>query len=118
MLKNVFFACAIAFLSAKTVLAQEVTWVSKPIQCDTVEEVTKIIQSKGLQVLGGFKGFTNSANYEEPIPVLIFLSVNPTTKEWAILEAGLNDNEMCLLTYGNDVTIDADTLKSLIPKTF
>lgn len=115
MLRIVLTACAIAFLggvvTGKSVLAQE--WVGKPIQCDSEQSVTKRLKDKGLQILGGLNGFSNSVNYEEPLPVFIFLGVNPDTREWAIVEAEPGADDMCILTYGTGITVDLQTLGKL-----
>ena len=120
MLKYFSLACAIAFLSVKSVVAQaqEATWVAKPVQCDTQEGVQKVMEDKGLLILGGMQGYTNSANYAEPIPVYVFLGVNPETKEWVIVETGVPADETCIIGYGPNLTIDEDTLRLMTVETY
>ena len=108
---------AIAFLSggvASSVLAQEEgQWVSKPVQCGTIDEVATITKDKGLQLTFAGTGVSNSVNFDEPLQVYVFLGINPETNEWAITEIDSQGDTGCVIGYGNDFTIDADTMRNL-----
>ena len=110
-------AAAIAFLSggvASSVLAQEEgQWVSKPVQCGTIDEVATITKSKGLELTFAGEGVSNSVNFDEPIKVYVFLGINPETNEWAITEIDSQGDTGCVIGYGNSFTIDADTMQKL-----
>ncbi len=110
-------AAAIAFLSggvASSVLAQEQgQWVSKPVQCGTIDEVATITKSKGLELTFAGEGVSNSVNFDEPIKVYVFLGINPETNEWAITEIDSQGDTGCVIGYGNSFTIDADTMQKL-----
>jgi len=104
------------FVSGKSVFAQEEDWVSKPVVCGTIQRITEIAETKGLELIYAGKGFANSANFEEPMSVFVFLGINPKTKEWALTEVS-NDNEGCIIGYGTGFTIDEDTMKKLVKPT-
>ncbi len=110
-------AVTMAFLggliTGKSVLAQEQeNWVSKPVVCGTIERITGIAKSKGLELIFGGNGFANTVNAETPANVYVFLGINPETKEWALTEVG-PDGEGCILGYGNSFSIDAGTIQKL-----
>ena len=107
------FALLGGFVTGKAV-AQEANpnnWVAKPVVCGTVESVTEISKSKGLELTFGGSGLANSVNTEQPASVYVFLAINPTTKEWALQE--VSGDEACVIGYGTGFTIDADTMKKL-----
>jgi len=108
---------AIAFLGgsvASSVLAQETgQWVSKPVQCGTLDEVATITKSKGLSLTFAGNGFSNSVNFDEPIQVYVFLGINPDTNEWAVTEIDAQGDRGCVIGYGMDFTIDAGTMQKL-----
>ena len=108
---------AIAFLGgsvASSVLAQKQgQWVSKPVQCGTINEVATITKSKGLSLTFAGNGFSNSVNFDEPIQVYVFLGINPDTNEWAVTEVDAQGDRGCVIGYGNDFTIDAGTMQKL-----
>ena len=109
---------AIAFLgglvTGKSVLAQEeAQWVSKPVQCGTINEVATITKSKGLSLTFAGNGFSNSVNFDEPIQVYVFLGINPDTNEWAVTEVDAQGDRGCVIGYGMDFTIDAGTMQKL-----
>ena len=111
-------AAAIAFLggliTGKSVLAQETgQWVAKPVQCGTLDEVATITKSKGLQLTFAGDGVSNSVNFDEPIPVYVFLGINPETYEWAITEIDAQGDRGCVIGYGDRFTIDAGTMQKL-----
>ena len=111
-------AAAIAFLgglvTGKSVLAQEQgQWVSKPVQCGTLDEVATITKSKGLSLTFAGNGFSNSVNFDEPIQVYVFLGINPETNEWAVTEVDAQGDRGCVIGYGMDFTIDAGTMQKL-----
>ena len=108
---------AIAFLGgsvASSVLAQEQgQWVSKPVQCGSIEEITAITKMKGLQLTFAGDGVSNSVNFEEPLAVYVFLGINPETNEWAITEIDPQGDTGCVIGYGDSFKIDAETMKKL-----
>ena len=89
----------------------EPAWASKPVVCGTVESVTEISKSKGLQLTFGGSGLANSVNTDAPSSVYVFLAINPKTKEWALQE--VSGDEACVIGYGTGFTIDAETMKNL-----
>jgi hypothetical protein len=100
-------------LSACSASAQEADpdWVAKPVVCGTVESISEVSKSKGLELTFGGNGLANSVNTEQPASVYVFLAINPTTKEWALQE--VSGDEACVIGYGTGFTIDADTMKKL-----
>ena len=107
------FALLGGFVTGKAV-AQEANlnnWVAKPVVCGTVESVTEISKSKGLELTFGGSGLANSVNTDAPSSVYVFLAINPETKEWALQE--VSGDEACVIGYGTGFTIDADTMKKL-----
>ena len=93
----------------------EPSWVSKPVICGTVEKITEVSKSKGLELTFGGNGLANSVAEEDPGPVYVFLAINPETKEWALQE--VSDGEACIIGYGSGFTIDSDTMKKLAEPT-
>ena len=122
MFKHVATLCAAAFLfgtiTAKNVFAEEPEWMSKPIQCASLEKITAMLTSKGLQVLVGGKGVTHSPNTENPLEVTVFLNINPSTKEGALVEVSPDMSGGCLLGFGPNITVDAENLSKLTGPTF
>ena len=104
-------------LTTANAFAQEAdpNWVAKPVVCGTVESVTEISKSKGLELTFGGNGLANSVNTEQPTNVYVFLAINPTTKEWALQE--VSGDEACVIGYGTGFTIDAETMKKLAKPT-
>ena len=106
------FALIGGFVAGKAVAQEaEPTWASKPVVCGTVEKVTEISKSKGLELTFGGNGLANSVADEDPGPVYVFLAINPETKEWALQE--VSQGEACIIGYGSGFTIDSDTMKKL-----
>lgn len=106
------FALLGGFVTGKAVAEEpKPDWASKPVICGTVEKVSEISKSKGLELTFGGNGLANSVATEEPSPVYVFLAINPETKEWALQEVG--QGEACIIGYGTGFTIDADTMKKL-----
>lgn len=86
-------------------------WVSKPVQCGPIDQIIKITEQKGLQIVWSGKGVGNSVNLGI-VDVDIFLGINPETNEWSILEIGSKTpEEGCLLGYGMGYNIDLNNLK-------
>jgi len=104
---------AILLTTANASAKEAGQWVAKPVQCGTVEEVTEITKMKGLKLTFGGDGVSNSVNFENPLPVYVFLGINPDTLEWAITEIDVEGDTGCVIGYGDDFTIDADTMQKL-----
>ncbi len=102
-------------LSAYSASAQEMEpeWVAKPVQCGSIEDMAKITKEKGLSLTFAGDGLSNSVNYDEPLPVFVFLGINPETNEWALTEIDTDQNRGCVLGYGDSFTIDANTMQKL-----
>ena len=100
-------------LSASSASAQEADpdWVAKPVVCGTVESISEVSKSKGLELTFGGNGLANSVNTEQPASVYVFLAINPETKEWALQE--VSGDEACVIGYGTGFSIDAETMKNL-----
>lgn len=110
---------AITFLSggvASSVLAQqqEPEWVGKPVQCASIDEISKMVEGRGLQLTFAGTGFSKSVNFPDPIPVYVFLGINPDTKDWAITEVNQTGDEGCMVEYGTGFSIDGNTMKNLV----
>ena len=86
-------------------------WVQKPIQCASLEEIAKIAGQKGLKIVWSGTGIANSDNLGV-VRTDIFLSINPETQEWSILEInGPEPEKGCLIGYGEGHKIDLNNLK-------
>ena len=107
------FALISGFVTGKAVAEEtdEPDWASKPVICGTVDKISEITRSKGLELTFGGNGLANSVADEDPGPVYVFLAINPETKEWALQE--VSDGEACIIGYGSGFTIDANTMKKL-----
>ena len=86
-------------------------WVGKHVPCGPIDQIIKIAETKGLKIVWSGKGVGNSPNLGI-VDVDIFLSINPETQEWSILEIGIKTpEEGCLLGYGIGHHIDLPNLK-------
>ena len=86
-------------------------WVQKPIQCAPLEQIAKIAGQKGLVIVWSCSGVANSDNLGV-VRTDLFLSVNPETQEWSLLEVNSPEPEKgCLLGYGEGHKIDLNKLK-------
>ena len=86
-------------------------WVQKPIQCAPLDQIAKIAGQKGLQIVWSGTGIANSDNLGV-VRTDLFLSINPETLEWSLLEVNSPEpNKGCLLGYGEGHRIDLDKLK-------
>jgi len=107
------FALISGFVTGKAVAEEtdEPDWASKPVICGTVDKISEITRSKGLELTFGGNGLANSVNMDTPASVYVFLGINPETKEWALSE--VSDDEACIIGYGTGFSIDAHTMKKL-----
>ena len=86
-------------------------WVQKPIQCAPLKQIAKIAGTKGLKIVWSGIGVANSDNLGV-VRTDLFLSINPETQEWSLLEVNSPEPEKgCLLGYGEGHKIDLDSLK-------
>ena len=103
MQKLILTACAIAFLggliTGKSVLAQDNTnnvyWAGKPIQCGPTDYALNQAMEGDLKPLWAGYGWSNSVNYDEPLPVLIHLHMDPESQRWVVMETGAPGTETC-----------------------
>jgi len=109
---------AVAFLggliTGKSVFAEtEPQWVAKPVQCGSIEEIAEIAKERGLRLTFAGDGLSNSVNYDEALPVYVFLGINPDTNEWALTEIDTEQDRGCVIGYGDTFTIDVNTMQKL-----
>lgn len=104
---------AILLTTADASAQEGAQWVAKPVQCGTIDEVTAIAESRGLQLTFAGDGVSNSVNFDDPLPVYVFLGINPETNEWALTEIDVNGDTGCVIGYGDSFKIDAETMKKL-----
>ena len=112
-------ATAIAFLGSvitvKSVLAQEDTfWAAKPIQCGPSESAFQAAEQGGLKPAFLGYGYSNSVNYDEPIPVLLALYLNPNEGKFIIMEIASDGAESCIIGQGDDTDFDPSNINSII----
>ncbi len=114
MLRILTLACAIAFLPVKSVLAQQAFWAQKPVQCGPLEGALNITLEKGMVPILAGKGWANSANYEDPIPVKVGLYLNPISQEFAVLEIDVDMEEACIVAYGEGIEASAEGINNFL----
>ena len=86
-------------------------WVQKPIQCAPLEQIAKIAVQKVLVIVWSGSGVANSDNLGV-VRTDLFLSVNPETQEWSLLEVNSPEPEKgCLLGYCEGHKNDQNKLK-------
>jgi hypothetical protein len=122
MQKLILTACAIAFLggliTGKSVLAQDNTnnvyWAGKPIQCGPTDYALNQAMEGDLKPLWAGYGWSNSVNYDEPLPVLIHLHMDPESQRWVVMETGAPGTETCIISSGEGATFSPDEIMDLI----
>ena len=113
-------AAAIAFLggliTGKSVLAQEneVFWAGKPVQCGPSETAFQTAEQEGLKPAFLGYGYSNSVNYEEPLPVLLALYLNPNSGRFVIIEINADGKESCIIGQGDDTEFNPANINSII----
>ena len=105
-------ACAAAIAQEAEPGDTSLTRNAKPVQCSSIEKVAEISKEKGLQITFGAQGLASDMD-QNSMSVYVFLAVNPETKEWALTEVSNNGEDACILGYGIDFTIDAETMRNL-----
>ena len=114
MLRIAALACAIAFLPVKSVLAQEVFWAEKPVQCGPLTDaLNKTLEQGMVPVLAGM-GWSNSINYPEPFPVKVGLYLNPNSQEFVVLEIDVDMEEACIVAYGEGVQATQEGINNFL----
>jgi hypothetical protein len=115
---------ALAFLggivTGKSVFAQtEPEWAAKPIECGTTFEIFSQMQDNGMKAFFGGLGKSNSVNYEQPIDVFVYLTINLETQQWAAIEVNEEKTDACILGYGQSTMFDPAQLQEFTaPKNF
>jgi len=113
-------AAAIAFLggliTGKSVLAQEseVFWAAKPIQCGPSETAFQTAEQEGLKPAFLGYGYSNSVNYDEPIPVLLALYLDPNGGKFVIMEIAADGEEGCIIGQGDGTDFNPANINSII----
>ena len=107
---------ALAFLggivTGKSVFAQtEPAWSAKPIQCGPTFDIFSQMQNNGMKAFFGGLGKSNSVNYEQPIDVFVYLTINLVTQQWAAIEVNEQKTDACIIGWGQSTLFDPDVLQ-------
>tara|TARA_Y100000389_G_C17448422_1_gene513081 strand:- start:1602 stop:1976 length:375 start_codon:yes stop_codon:yes gene_type:complete len=115
---------ALAFLctvTAKNVFAQTVEpeWAAKPIQCGPVYDVFSKMRDGGMETFFGGLGKSNSVNFNTPIDVFLYLTINMETQQWAAIEVNEEQTDACIVGYGQGTMFDpAELQEYTAPESF
>jgi hypothetical protein len=117
MVRTFLTICALAFLggiiTGKSVFAQtsEPEWAAKPIQCGPTYEIFTEMEENGMKPFFGGLGKSNSVNYEQPIDVFVYLTINLVTQQWAAIEVNEQKTDACIIGWGQSTLFDPDVLQ-------
>lgn len=115
---------ALVFLSTvttKSVFAQTVEpeWAAKPIQCGPVYDVFLKMRDGGMATFFGGLGKSNSVNFNTPIDVFLYLTINMETQQWAAIEVNEEQTDACIVGYGQGTMFDpAELQEYTAPESF
>lgn len=99
-------------LSGQSVFAQtEPEWAAKPVQCGTPYEVFSQVKEKGMSTFFGGMGITTSVNYDEPLEVFMFVSINLETQQWSAIEVNDDKTSACIIGFGQGTLFDPNELQ-------
>lgn len=84
-------------------------WRSKPVQCGTAESAMEVLnQAEEKALVGGLTKIRTAQGVSELQPFYLF--VNTDTGTFTILEYHLDNNEVCILGFGNGIDFDVEKL--------
>lgn len=125
MVRMLLTIWATAFLggliTGQSVFAQTVEpeWAAKPVQCGAPSDLFTRFQDRGMQTFFGGIGLSNSVNYETPLEVFVFLSINMETQQWAAVEVNNDKTDACIVGFGQGTLFDPAELKEFTdPRSF
>ena len=87
----------------------EPTWREKPVQCGTAESAMEVLEkAKEKAIVGGLTRIKTHKGATELQPIYLF--VNTETGTFTVLEYHIDNNEVCILAYGNGIDFEVEKL--------
>lgn len=92
----------------------EPSWRQKPVQCGTAESAMEVLDKANEKaIVGGLTRIKTHKGVTELQPFYLF--VNTDTGTFTVIEYHIDNEEVCILAYGNG--IDFEVEKLFKPKT-
>jgi hypothetical protein len=87
----------------------EPEWRQKPVQCGSSEAAMKILEEHGEKaIVGGLTRIKTHKGVTELQPFYLF--VNTDTGTFTVIEYHIDNEEVCILAYGNGIDFEVEEL--------